>query len=83
MPTGILAQPVGPGPAAPAPLMIDSNMTFPQFMGTFNLAPSWRATYASFTVGAFDGQGQLVIVPKTRMIQDYLPSPKLFLVLVM
>lgn len=74
MPTGILAQPVGPGPAAPAPLMIDSNMTFPQFMGTFDLAPSWRDTYASFTVSAFDGQGQLVIVPKTRMIQDYLPG---------
>lgn len=71
---GIYAQPVGPGPAAPAPLFIDSNMTFPQFMGSFDLAPSWRDTYASFNVGAFDGQGQLIVVPKTRMIQDYLPG---------
>lgn len=74
---GIWCQPVGPGPAAPAPLFIDANLTFPQFMGTFDLAPSWRATYASFVVGAFDGQGELIIVPKTRMVQDYLPSPEI------
>lgn len=74
---GIYAQPVGPGPAAPAPLFIDSNLTFPQYLGSYDIAPSWRDTYASFVVGAFDGQGQLVIVPRTKMVQDYLVSPNI------
>lgn len=74
---GIYAQPVGPGPAAPAPLFIDSNMTFPQYLGSYDIAPSWRATYASFNVDSFDGQGQLVIVPRTKMVQDYLVSPEI------
>lgn len=74
---GIYAQPVGPGPATPAPLFIDSNLTFPQFLGTYSFNPSWSQTSLTFTVSSFDGQGTLVVVPNISMITDYLDSPEI------
>lgn len=68
---GIYAQPVGPGPAAPAPLFIDSNLTFPQFLGSYGGFVSWQATSYNFTVGNFDGQGTLVLVPTSTLIQPF------------
>lgn len=68
---GIWCQPVGPGPASPASLFIDSNLTFPQYLGAYSISPSWSARNASFNVGSFDGQGELLIVPTSRLIQDY------------
>ena len=65
---GIYAQPVGPGPAAPAPLFIDSNMTFPQFLGTYSTGNiEFKNTSASITVPNFDGQGELIMVPASNI----------------
>lgn len=65
---GIYAQPVGPGPAAPAALFIDSNMTFPQFLGTYSTGNiEFKNTSASIAVPNFDGQGELIMVPASNI----------------
>lgn len=68
---GIYAQPVGPGPATPAPLFIDSNLTFPQYLGSYGGFVSGQATSYSFNVNGFDGQGSLILVPTSTLIQPF------------
>lgn len=72
---GIYAKPVGPGPATPAELFIDSNMTFPQSLGNYGTGNiELRNTSASLTVSNFDGQGTLIVLPTTRIV-TYLDIP--------
>lgn len=64
---GIIAQPVGPGPATPAPLSIDSGSTFPQYIGDYGVTMEYRDNSAGFSVGGFDGRGSLVLIPSSPL----------------
>lgn len=71
---GIYTQPVGPGPAAPAPLFIDSGSTFPQYLGTINSFVSFSGGSANVAIPGWDGTGSLVVVPiKPIVWEDYIP----------
>ncbi|MCS5736472.1 DUF6453 family protein [Herbiconiux daphne] len=71
MAIGIQAQPVGPGPAAPAPLLINDGCTFPQFLGTYSTGQiEFRNTSASITVPNFDGRGELIMVPASEIAHE-------------
>lgn len=76
---GIYAKPVGPGPATPAELFIDSNMTFPQTIGNYGTGDiELRNSSASITVSQFDGQGSMFVIPTTTIVKEVYVAPNLF-----
>lgn len=76
---GIYAKPVGPGPATPAELFIDSNMTFPQSIGNYATGDiELRNTSATINVSQFDGQGTMFVIPTTEIVREVYVAPNLF-----
>ena len=60
---GIWTQPVGPGPASPAGLFIDSGSTFPQFKNRVSGMYNFNGAGCSFPISGWDGSGQIFVVP--------------------
>lgn len=76
---GIYAQPVGPGPATPAPLFIDSGMTFPQTASSFTARfPFNRNQQSSVNFDGWDGQGSAFALPTSNLVFTNWPSTQLY-----
>ncbi len=74
---GIWTQPVGPGPATPAPLFIDSGSTFPQFKNSIRGSFNFNGAGRSFPISGWDGSGQIVIVPTGSLCWQWEVPPNL------
>jgi hypothetical protein len=71
---GIWAQPVGPGPASPAELFIDSNSTFPQLKNRVSGNFAFSGNICDLPINGWDGSGQIVIVPTGSVVWErYIP----------
>lgn len=76
---GIWSQPVGPGPAAPAPLFIDANLTFPQSVSSFTQRfPFNRNQSSTVSFSGWDGQGVAFALPTWNMVFTNWPSTQLY-----
>lgn len=71
---GIWTRPVGPGPAAPADIYIDSGSTFPQLRNRVSGNFSFNGNTCDLPISGWDGSGQIVIVPTGSVVWErYIP----------
>lgn len=71
---GIWTRPVGPGPAAPADIYIDSGSTFPQLRNRVSGNFSFSGNTCDLPISGWDGSGQIVIVPTGSVVWErYIP----------
>lgn len=68
---GIYARPVGPGPATPAPLFIDANLTFPQYLESQVKQVDRADSSTSFTFNGFNLQGTMIVIPNQPLVNVY------------
>lgn len=66
---GIYTQPIGPGPATPAPLFIDSNMTFPQTVASVSGWVRSTENDGSYNFSGWDGSGTGIALPTTSLLR--------------
>lgn len=67
---GIWCKPVGPGPATPPELFIDSGSTFPQFKNSVSGSFNYNGGSRSFPISGWDGTGNAVILPTGNLCWD-------------
>ncbi|QIN96079.1 membrane protein [Escherichia phage MN05] len=71
---GIWTRPVGPGPAAPADIYIDSGSTFPQLRNRVSGNFSFSGNTCDLPISGWDGSGQIVVVPTGSVVWErYIP----------
>lgn len=74
---GIWTKPVGPGPATPSELFIDSNSTFPQFKNRVSGNYNFNGGSRDFPISGWDGSGQIVIAPIGSLCWQWEVPPNL------